>query len=87
MAKCKWTSTTFVANVEERVAVCNVTLEELKAAKLVSQEAKTVVTIVTVVEHKTGREGHMKLLGIDYQHLQQYLKCVRLLQDPCHTRL
>ena len=73
-----------VTNVEGRVAVCNVTLEELKATKLVSQENKTVVT---VVEHITGREGHTKLLGIDYQRLQQYLKCVRLLQDPCHTRL
>lgn len=55
-----------VTNVEGQVAVCNVTLEELKAAKLVSQEGKTVVT---VVEHKTGREGHTKLLGIDYQCL------------------
>ena len=58
--------------------------EELKAAKLVSQEGKTVV-IISVVEHKTGQERYTKLLGIDYQRLQQYMKCVRLLQDPCHT--
>ena len=84
MAKCGQTLTTFVTNVEGRVAVCNITLEELKAAKLVSQEGKTVV-IISVVEHKTGREGHAKVLGINYQCLQQYMKCVKLLQDPCHT--
>lgn len=66
--------------------VCNATLDELKAAKLVCQDGKTVV-IISVAEHKTGREGHAKLLlDLDnYEHLQKYLKYVRPLQDPRHT--
>ena len=53
---------------------------------MVCQDGKTVV-IISVAEHKTGREGLAKLLLAldDYQHLQQYLKCVRPLQDPKHT--
>ena len=38
--------------------------------------------IISVAEHKTGREGHAKLLTDDYNCLQQYMKCVRPLQDP-----
>ena len=63
-------------------AVCNATLEELKAARMVTREGRTVV-IISVAEHKTGREGHAKLLiSMEaYKQLQQYLKCVQPLQD------
>ena len=47
-------------------AVCNATLEELKAARMVIQKGRTVV-IIGVAEHKTGREGHAKLLLLKYK--------------------
>ena len=64
-------------------AICNVTLDEFKAAKMVVKDGK-VVFIISVAEHKTGREGHAKLLlnTDDYNRLQQYVKSVRPLQDP-----
>ena len=45
------------------------------------------MVIISVVEHKTSQEGHAKLLLSidDYKWLQQYLKCVRPLQDPNRT--
>ena len=47
-------------------AVCNATLEELKAARMVIQKGRTVV-IIGVAEHKTGWERHAKLLLLKYK--------------------
>ena len=50
------------------------------------QEGRTVV-IISVVEHKTSREGHSKLLLSidDYKWLRTYIVCS--VHIPCHLAI
>jgi len=51
----------------------------------VTQEgAKVHVYMISVHDHKIGREGTTKLVldGVDFNRLRQYFICERPLQDP-----
>ena len=73
-------------NWQQQGAVCNATLDELRSARMATQDNEK-NCVISVANHKTGCDAPVKLtLGkVDYNHVQSYLTYVRPLQNPDET--